>query len=375
MAEERHEDERLFGPPGQEDPSRDARSDPDPAASDPPATERLRPAAHQGDVPTEDVMQVPPGNRSSRRSGRLSNRMRGALVLAGLIVVLGGAAAFLATSQGASSTSVPGSVEVTAGSIRSTVNLKGVVVREATQNVSAPVTGTLTDLAVRPGDAVSVGEELATVTINPAVSPSPSPTASPSPSPTPTPTPITETVRSPIAGTVGRLAVTRGQTVVTGQSLLTVIPSRYDVIASVPQDQLYRFYTQPLSIQAVIPQQVEPLDCAYQSIGENLPTSGAGAVLGQEVDLRCILPDGTPVFPGVRADVVAVTAEVDDALTLPLSAVERSGSAGVVWLVEKGRKPARTNVTLGISDGHRVQIVSGLFAGQRVRNPATPPSS
>jgi hypothetical protein len=98
-------------------------------------------------------------------------------------------------------------------------------------------------------------------------------------------------------------------------------------------------------------------------------------VLGQEVDLRCILPDGTPVFPGVRADVVAVTAEVDDALTLPLSAVERSGAAGVVWLVEKGRKPVRTNVTLGISDGHRVQIVSGLFAGQHVRNPATPPSS
>jgi multidrug efflux pump subunit AcrA (membrane-fusion protein) len=375
MVEERRVDEQLFGPPDEEDPSSDARPDLGRGPSDPP-TERLRPTPNQDGPSTEGALpQAPPGNRRPGGSGWLTNRMRGALVLAGLVVVLGGAAAFLARSQGASPAPVPGTVLVSAGSIRSTVNLNGVVVREATQNVSAPVTGTLTELSVRPGDAVGVGEELGTVTITPAVSPSPSPTGSPPPSPTSTPSPIIETVRSPIAGTVGRLSVTRGQIVVTGQGLMTVIPSRYDVIASVPQDQLYRFYTQPLSIQAVIPQQVEPLDCAYQSIGGNLPTSGAGAVLGEEVDLRCVLPDGTPVFPGVRADVVAVTAEVDDALTLPVSAVERSGTAGVVWLVEKGHKPARTNVTLGISDGHRVQIVSGLFAGQRVRNPAVPPGS
>jgi multidrug efflux pump subunit AcrA (membrane-fusion protein) len=236
------------------------------------------------------------------------------------------------------------------------------------------VTGVLTDLSVRPGDAVNVGDDMASVAVNP--NPSPSSSASgASPSPTPSASPIIETVRAPIAGTVGRLSVTKGQVVVTGQALLTVIPTRYDVIASVPQDQLYRFYSQPLSIQAVIPHQDQPLDCAYQSIGENLPTSGATAVLQNEIDLRCVLPDGTAVFPGVRTDVIAVTAEVDDALTLPLTAVERHGTAGVVWLVEKGHNPVRTNVTLGISDGVRIQIVSGLFAGQRVRNPATPPSS
>jgi macrolide-specific efflux system membrane fusion protein len=83
---------------------------------------------------------------------------------------------------------------------------------------------------------------------------------------------------------------------------------------------------------------------------------------------------GTAVFPGVRADVVAVTAEVDDALTLPVSAVQRNanGTSGVVYLLEKGKAPQRTNVTLGISDGKRIQIVSGLFAGQRVRDPAVP---
>jgi multidrug efflux pump subunit AcrA (membrane-fusion protein) len=264
---------------------------------------------------------------------------------------------------------------VTSGSIRSTVNLDGVVVRQSTQNVAAPVTGTVSDIAVRPGDAVTEGEQVATVTVLPQPTPSPSPTGfGSSPSPTPVASPINETVSAPIAGTVGALSVTKGQVVVSGQQLLTVIPAQYDVIASVPQDQLYRFYTQPLSIQAVIPHQDQPIDCAYQSIGGNLPTSGATNVLQEEVDLRCTLPVGTSVFPGVRANVVAVTAEVDDALTLPVSAVQRqgTGTAGVVYVLEKGKSPQKTNVTLGISDGKRIQIVSGLFAGQRVRDPAVP---
>jgi multidrug efflux pump subunit AcrA (membrane-fusion protein) len=312
-------------------------------------------------------------NRVPRRR-TLTNRRRGALILVVLVVL----AAIVAIIVGTTSSTPPpatGSAEVTSGSIRSTVNLDGVVVRQSTQNVAAPVTGTVSDIAVRPGDAVTEGEQVATVTVLPQPTPSPSPTGfGSSPSPTPVASPINETVSAPIAGTVGALSVTKGQVVVSGQQLLTVIPAQYDVIASVPQDQLYRFYTQPLSIQAVIPHQDQPIDCAYQSIGGNLPTSGATNVLQEEVDLRCTLPVGTSVFPGVRANVVAVTAEVDDALTLPVSAVQRqgTGTAGVVYVLEKGKSPQKTNVTLGISDGKRIQIVSGLFAGQRVRDPAVP---
>jgi macrolide-specific efflux system membrane fusion protein len=309
-------------------------------------------------------------NRVPRRR-TLTNRRRGALILV-VLVVLAAIVAIIVGAQGSSAPPASGSAEVTSGSIRSTVNLDGVIVRQSTQNVGAPVTGTVSDIAVRPGDAVTEGEQVATVTVLPEP-PSPSPTGfGSSPSPTPTVSPINETVSAPIAGTVGTLSVTKGQTVISGQQLLTVIPGQYDVIASVPQDQLFRFYTQPLSIQAVIPHQDQPIDCAFTSIGGNLPTSGASAVLQEEIDLRCTLPVGTSVFPGVRANVVAVTAEVDDALTLPVSAVQRqgTGTAGVVYVLEKGKSPQKTNVTLGISDGKRIQVVSGLFAGQRVRDPA-----
>jgi multidrug efflux pump subunit AcrA (membrane-fusion protein) len=385
MAEERREDEDLFGAPVEEDGPTGAGSEP--ASSDP--AEPVEPAPPPEDAPEAEVLgegvpeaepDKPLRERLRLNPPGLTTRMRGGLVLVGLIIVLGIAlavAAALVSSQSSTSTTTVTTAEVTAGSIRSTVTLVGVVVRQNTQNVPAPITGTLTQLQVRPGDAVAAGDNLATVQLSLSPSPSPTSTFNQSPSPTPSFSPITETVNSPIAGTVGKLTTAKGQFVVSGQTLLTVIPSRLDVIASVPQDQLYRFYTQPLSIQALIPKQAEPLDCAYQSIGANLPTTGATAVLQDEIDLRCVLPDGTSVFPGVRAKVVSVTAEVDDALTLPLTAVERgaSGTAGVVWLVEKGKEPVRTNVTLGITDGTRIQIVSGLFAGQRVRNPAIPPAS
>jgi multidrug efflux pump subunit AcrA (membrane-fusion protein) len=303
----------------------------------------------------------------------LTNRRRVALVLVALVVL----AAIVAIIVGTTSSpppATPTSAEVTSGSIRSTVHLDGVVVRQSTQAVGAPATGTVANIAVRPGDAVTEGEQVASVTVLPLPLPTQASTTTISPSPTPSVSPITETVTAPVGGTVGALSVTKGQIVVAGQTLLTVIPTQNDVIASVPQNQLYRFYTPPLSIQAVIPHQDQPIDCAFKSIGGNLPTSGANGVLQEEVDLRCTLPVGTAVFPGVQADVVAVTAEVDDALTLPVSAVQRggNGTSGVVYLLEKGKAPQRTNVTLGISDGKRIQIVSGLFAGQRVRDPAVP---
>jgi multidrug efflux pump subunit AcrA (membrane-fusion protein) len=420
----RREDDELFGPPAQEDISDDAVIDveggaarPDEEADEPdsdlglgemgadsdPAAEELpadladpeagpvlpdeQPDAlsefPSDDAPAEPMFADEPAEEAPKESfwtrlgnrvpGRraLTNRRRGALIVV-VLVVLAAIAAIIVGTQSSTPPPASGSAEVTSGSIRSTVNLDGVVVRQSTQNVSAPVTGTVSDIAVRPGDAVTEGEEIATVTVL-QVAPSPSPTGfGSSPSPTPAASPINETLTAPIAGTVGTLSVTKGQIVVNGQQVLTVIPAQYDVIASVPQDQLYRFYSAPLSVQAVIPHQDQPVDCAFKSIGGNLPTSGATNVLGQEVDLRCTLPAGTSVFPGVRATVVAVTAEVDDALTLPVGAVQRTGTgnAGVVYVLEKGKQPQKTNVTLGITDGKRIQIVSGLFAGQRVRDPA-----
>jgi multidrug efflux pump subunit AcrA (membrane-fusion protein) len=310
--------------------------------------------------------------RAKTRRDRTTTRMRGAIALALLVLALAIVAAFLVSSPESTTPPGSGTAEATVGSIRATVTLTGVVVQESTQSVPAPVTGEITAIDARPGDAVAVGDTIATVTV-PTISPSP--TFFASPTPTPSPSGISENVTAPIAGTIGKLSVTKGQTVVAGQQIVTVIPSRYDVIANVPQDQLYRFYTAPLSVQVTIPRQDQPADCTFTSVGGNVPSSQATQALTTEVDFRCQLPDGTAVFPGVQVKVIAVTAEVDDAVTLPVSAVQRHGNSGTVWLVEKGHPPAKKEVTIGIVGGGRVQIVSGLFAGQVVLDPASPPPS
>jgi len=311
--------------------------------------------------------------RAKARRERRTTRMRGAIILAVLVLALAVVAAFLVSSP-QTTTPSSGTAEATVGSIRATVQLDGVVVQESTQSVPAPVTGEVTAIDARPGDAVAVGDTIATVTIA-TVSPTPTFAQGQPLTPTPSPSGINENVTAPIAGTIGKLSVTKGQTVVAGQQVATVIPSRYDVIANVPQDQLYRFYTPPLSVQVTIPHQDQPVDCTFVSVGGNVPSNSATRALGTQVDFRCQLPDGTAAFPGVQVIVVAVTAEVDDAITLPVSAVERNGNSGTVWLVEKGHPPTKKEVTIGIIGGGRVQIVSGLFAGQVVLDPAVPPTS
>jgi len=357
VAEQRQEidepDEGAFGV------SPDDATDPGKGAEEP-----LVPA-HLGEEPATRQQ------RARTRRSRKTARMRGAIVLAVLVLALAIVAAILVSSPSSTPTT-SGTAEATVGSIRATVQLTGVVVQEPTQSVPAPVTGEITAIDARPGDAVAVGDTIATVTV--AIS-SPSPTTlNSTPSPSPSPSGINEDVTAPIAGTVGKLSVTKGQTVVAGQQVVTVIPSRYDVIANVAQDQLYRFYTAPLSVQVTIPRQDAPVDCTFVSVGGNVPSNSATQALGTQVDFRCQLPDGTAVFPGVQVTVVAVTAEVDDAITLPVSAVVRNGNSGTVWLVEKGHAPVKKEVTIGIIGGGRVQIVSGLFAGQQVLNPAVPPT-
>ncbi|HXY71207.1 MAG TPA: HlyD family efflux transporter periplasmic adaptor subunit [Actinomycetota bacterium] len=315
---------------------------------------------------------TPRPKRGRLRLGGATTRMRGAIVLAALVLVAAIVAAFLVSSPQSATTTGSGTAEATVGSIRATVQLTGVVVQESTQSVPAPVTGEVTAIDARPGDAVAVGDTIMTVTV-PTVSPSPTFFGS-SPSPIATPSGINENVTAPIAGTIGKLSVTKGQTVVAGQQVVTVIPSRYDVIANVPQNELYRFYTAPLSVQVSIPHQDQPVDCTFLSVGGNVPSSQAAQALATEPDFRCQLPDGTAVFPGVQVKVIAVTAEVDDAITLPTSAVLRNGNSGTVWLVEKGHPATKKEVTVGIVGGGRIQIVSGLFAGQQVLDPAPSPT-
>src|ERR1051326_7103872 len=74
----------------------------------------------------------------------------------------------------------------------------------------------------------------------------------------------------------------------------------------------------------------------------------------------------------------ATTAEAANVLVLPRRVIsDVHDGSGIVWVVEKGHAPARRTVGVGISDGHVMEITSGLQAGERglVTAASPPPGS
>lgn len=285
-------------------------------------------------------------------------------------------------------------VEAGVGSVSRTLVLDGLVVRQDDEEIRSPANGTVTSVTVERGDEVTAGTNLAVITL-PSPAPLPSPSPSPTPSPTPTPSasasptstptasptptftfapppvaPVVRQIAAPIDGVVKEITVVLGQFIRSGRIVIVLAPSQFDVIAPVTPDMLYQFFSPPLAISAEIEQGPPTFDCAYTSIGDNLAVTGASSLLTEDVDLRCAVPKSVDVFPGVRVKLTTTTAEVTNVVLLPKRAIEIHGNEGFVWVVEKGHGPVRKTVQLGISDGQKVQIVSGLQAGERVLDPS-----
>ncbi len=71
------------------------------------------------------------------------------------------------------------------------------------------------------------------------------------------------------------------------------------------------------------------------------------------------------LYAGASAQVAIVIAKARDVLTVPTSAVHTSGSSNYVFVLSNG-KPTRRAVALGLSDGIRTAVTSGLSAGEEV---------
>ncbi len=84
--------------------------------------------------------------------------------------------------------------------------------------------------------------------------------------------------------------------------------------------------------------------------------------------VSCAVPAGTAVFPGLGATIILTAGDAKNVLTLPLTAVKGSVQNGVVWVpaVDGSGAPAERKVVLGLNDGDKVEISSGLADGEHV---------
>jgi len=172
-------------------------------------------------------------------------------------------------------------------------------------------------------------------------------------------------INAPYAGIISEVPVTLGDMAMPGRPLLTLYdPTALRVSAAVPQALL------------------SGLNARLDAVRYELPGSSAGAArpvraeLLPTVDpathtavLRLQLPGGlTGVAPGLFARIwLPSSGQASDAqIQLPASALVRRAELTAVYVVNEQGQPRLRQVRLGRASGERVDILSGLRAGERV---------
>lgn len=184
------------------------------------------------------------------------------------------------------------------------------------------------------------------------------------------------TVRAPLAGTVLDVFVEEGNavspvTAVTGGTLLMSIASGEAVHLTglVDENEVARVAVG------------QPARLRTEAFGDRLFQGRVRKIapLGQrvqnvtyfEVEVELVDPDATLLRPRMSADADIVTEVVEDAVVVPETALRYRGDQVQVDVVGDGVDgPGAVephSVRVGIVDGERVQLLSGVESGQRVQ--------
>jgi membrane fusion protein, macrolide-specific efflux system len=279
--------------------------------------------------------------------------------------------AFFGGLTAASDETVPtGSVQdstvtVTKATVRSDVKIDATITADAAVPVRATAAGTVVKLLVGTGQTVAAGAPVATVR---GVSADGT-----------TPGPVT-TLRTQAAGTISDLPVLAGQDLSVGDTIAQVAPPTFSVVGTMPAEQQYRLVNRPTDGAVTVTGGPQPFTCTNLTISTPLPGSDGASSASSASDsgdgssqtaattnVRCAVPDGVTVFSGIAAKLVVSGGVAENALTVPVTAVEGApGGSGAVYVPGKSGKAERRDVTLGVSDGKVVEVTKGVSEGDEV---------
>lgn len=148
--------------------------------------------------------------------------------------------------------------------------------------------------------------------------------------------------------------------VAAGEVVARIDPGETFVAATVPADVLYRLLDLPETAEVTITNGPEPFAC------EGLALETISGDEGSGTELRCDVPEGVVVFPGLEVTIAIVTDTAEGALVVPLTAVRGTYESGSVWVVGQGGEPVETAVALGLTDGEVIQVTEGLEEGDTI---------
>jgi macrolide-specific efflux system membrane fusion protein len=254
-------------------------------------------------------------------------------------------------------------VAVAVGTIENDVTLTGTVSADPAVAVKATLAGAVRKVVATQGQAVDVGTPILTLR---AQVPNADGTVSTKDA----------TVVSPSAGVLSSLPALVGQSFAVGDAVAQVAPPGFTVSGTLPPEQLYRLINQPTEALVTIAGGPAPFTCTGLSIqsplaGSSTTTGDAAAGDAQagaptSPTVRCAVPAGITVFPGLSAQVVIGGGRAENVLIVPITAVEGTAGTGNVYVVVDGDEPEVRPVTLGLNDGANVEVLTGLAEGDEI---------
>lgn len=176
-------------------------------------------------------------------------------------------------------------------------------------------------------------------------------------------------ITAPISGQVGLRQVDAGNTITASDSTgIVVITQTHpaDVVFTVPEAAIDRI------VQA---QRQGPLLAeARDRTDTHLLARGTLLSLDNQIDAATgtlklkarFSNDDDQLFPNQFVNIRLQTGTLDNAITLPLAALQTSANGDFVWVVDKDNRVRRQPVTAGLQTGALQVITQGVTAGEKV---------
>jgi multidrug efflux system membrane fusion protein len=177
-------------------------------------------------------------------------------------------------------------------------------------------------------------------------------------------------ITAPISGRVGLRQVDIGNYVTPGDANGLVVLTQLKPIAAIftlPEDNI------PSVVARVRSGAQIPIDAFDRTQTRKIAT-GSLLTIDNEVDpttgtfkLRALFPnDDESLFPNQFVN-IRMLLTIDKGMTvIPTSAIERGQQGAFVYVVQPDNTVASRTVTLGTTEGERVEALSGLAVGERV---------
>lgn len=252
---------------------------------------------------------------------------------------------------------------VETGTITNEVTLAAIVAADAAAPVKATLAGEVKKVLVASGQAVEAASPILTIR---------------SELPAADGTPVIKTV-TVTAGSVGILSsfpVIAGQVVAVGEVIGQVAPPTFSVSGSLSPEQQYRLLNRPTEALVAITGGPAPFTCTGLTISSALAgvpadsgaagDRGSGQAVASGTTIRCAVPAGITVFSGLAAKLIVSGGVAKDVLVVPITAVEGGAQTGVVYTQKPDGSSAKHPVTIGLTDGTKVEIISGLKKGEQI---------